>query len=247
VNPEYTLGSYVRGRLDKCKYCKLKTIPELMSQFCFILDVLFYNRNYILVETTRLERAMLQDIGTMWLIWQQDQYSISVNKPSLDDITTGALTKDDISIVSAKTVKTSKQRPIHAAAAAAPSKFRESDSSENDYVGTQKRRSKKNPPKPTKWVPPEENANPKWKPPPGQDQALAMTDVRLNLDGVTKNMGNLWLADLGASCRMTFSEEGMYNCREFCVPIKKGNGKSMIATKISMKKVTMVLADRRTA
>jgi hypothetical protein len=60
-------------------------------------------------------------------------------------------------------------------------------------------------------------------PPPGSskgksEQALVMTDVGLNLDGVTKNMGNLWLADLVASCYITFSEEGMYDCKEKRLP-----------------------------
>jgi hypothetical protein len=72
---------------------------------------------------------------------------------------------------------------------------------------------------------------------------MPMTDVGLNLDGVSKNMGNLWLAYSGASCHMTFSKEGMYDCKEVRVPIKIGNGKSMVATKIGKKKVTMVLAD----
>jgi hypothetical protein len=31
VNPKYTTGSYVQDRIDKCKYCKLTTVPELMS------------------------------------------------------------------------------------------------------------------------------------------------------------------------------------------------------------------------
>jgi hypothetical protein len=104
VNPEYTTGSYVRDRMDKCKYCKFKTVPELMSRLSFFLDVRFYNQYYILVETTLLERATLQDIGTMWLNWRRDQYTISVDQPSRDDIKTGALSKEDVSIVSAKTV-----------------------------------------------------------------------------------------------------------------------------------------------
>jgi hypothetical protein len=76
---------------------------------------------------------------------------------------------------------------------------------------------------------------------------MPMLDVVLNLDEVSKNMGNLWLADLGASCHMTFSEEGTYDCKDVRVPIKIGNGKSMVSTKIGKKKVTMVLADGRIA
>jgi hypothetical protein len=63
---------------------------------------------------------------------------------------------------------------------------------------------------PPKWVPPEEDekrrvTNP-IPPPLRPDQILLMTDVGLNLDGVSKNMGTLWLADSGASCHMIFSE-----------------------------------------
>jgi hypothetical protein len=39
----------------------------------------------------------------------------------------------------------------------------------------------------------------------------------------------------------------MYDCKEVHVPIKIGNGKSMIATKIGKNKVMMVLAHGRTA
>jgi hypothetical protein len=46
---------------------------------------------------------------------------------------------------------------------------------------------------------------------------------------------------------MPFSEKGMYDCKEVHVLIKIGNSKSMVATNIGKKKVTMVLADRRTA
>jgi hypothetical protein len=83
------------------------------------------------------------------------------------------------------------------------------------------------------------------KPPPRPDQTMPLMDVGLNLDGVSKTMGNSWLADLDASRHMTFSEEGMYDCKDLHVPIKIGNGKSMVATKIGKKKVMMVLADGR--
>jgi hypothetical protein len=53
----------------------------------------------------------------------------------------------------------------------------------------------------------------------------------------------LWLADSGASCHMTFNEEGMFDCRDVHSPIKIGNGKSMVATKIGRKRLTMVMPD----
>jgi hypothetical protein len=99
-----------------------------------------------------------------------------------------------------------------------------------------------------KWVPPEE-----YKPPPPgpskgkSEQALAMNAVGLNLEGVTKNMEIFWLADSGALCHVTFSKEGVYDCKDVHVPIKIGNSKSMITTKIGNKKVTMVLADGQMA
>jgi hypothetical protein len=104
--------------------------------------------------------------------------------------------------------------------------------------------------RPPKWVPPKEDEKRKAtspKPSPRPDQAIPMADVGLNLDGASKNMGNLWFADSGASCHMTFSEEGMYDCKEVRVLITIGNGKSMVATKIGKKKEMMVLADGRTA
>jgi hypothetical protein len=124
---------------------------------------------------------------------------------------------------------------------------RDSSSSNSEIRNRRKKKMKKSPPK---WVPPEEDEKQKAtgpKPPPRPDQAMPMTDVGLNLDGVSKNMGNLWLADSGASCHIIFSEEGMYDCKEVRLPIKIENGKSMVITKFGKNKVTMVLADRRTA
>jgi hypothetical protein len=113
---------------------------------------------------------------------------------------------------------------------------RHSSSSNSEIRNQRKIKMKKSPPK---WVQLEEDARRKVtypKPPPRPDQAMPMTDVGLNHDGVPKNMGNLWLADLGASCHMTFSEEWMYDCKEVCVPIKIGNGKSMGVTKLERRK-----------
>jgi hypothetical protein len=108
---------------------------------------------------------------------------------------TGALSKEDISIVSPKTVKTSNRKPVRAAAAAASTRFQENYSS--DFGEARKRRSNKNKLKPTKWVPPEEDEKPKWKTPPAPAQALAMTDVGLNLDGVTKKNGKFMAGGFG--------------------------------------------------
>jgi hypothetical protein len=141
----------------------------------------------------------------------------------------------------------SRQKSDSNAASVARLPPRDSSSSNSEIRNRRKEKMTKRPPK---WVPPEEDAKRKAtypKPPPRPDQAMTMTDVGLNLDGVSKNMGKLWLADLCASCHMTFSEGGMYDCKEVQVLIKIGNSKSMVATKIGKKKVTMVLADGRTA
>jgi hypothetical protein len=59
------------------------------------------------------------------------------------------------------------------------------------------------------------------------------------MGGFPKNVSCLWLADSGASCHMTFEEEGMFDCRVIHTPIKIGSGKSMVATKIGKKRLTL--------
>jgi hypothetical protein len=48
---------------------------------------------------------------------------------------------------------------------------------------------------------------------------------------------NLWIADTGASCHMTCSEEGLYNCVEIKEEIKVGDGNYIKATKMGEKHV----------
>jgi hypothetical protein len=55
-----------------------------------------------------------------------------------------------------------------------------------------------------------------------------------------------WLDDSGASCHMTNSDEGMYNCRNIKSPIKIGDGRTRYATKIGTKKLMVIQKDGST-
>jgi hypothetical protein len=63
--------------------------------------------------------------------------------------------------------------------------------------------------------------------------ALTGVDVGLSANDVTRSQRhkNLWLADLGASCHMTFDETGMFDCQEIKSQIKIGNSQTMTAIK----------------
>jgi hypothetical protein len=62
-----------------------------------------------------------------------------------------------------------------------------------------------------------------------------------------KNISNdLCLGDSGASCHMTDSNEGMYNCRDIKSPIKIGDGRTLYATKIGTKKLVVIQKDGST-
>jgi hypothetical protein len=51
---------------------------------------------------------------------------------------------------------------------------------------------------------------------------------------------NKWIGDSGASCHMTCSDKGMFNCRIIKSSVKVGNGKELPATKIGDKRMTVV-------
>ena len=72
---------------------------------------------------------------------------------------------------------------------------------------------------------------------------------------ITQNAGNtksastasnIWIGDSGASCHMTCSEEGQYDCKVIRSQVKIGNGHMLNATKIGKKKVTVVQRDGST-
>jgi hypothetical protein len=51
------------------------------------------------------------------------------------------------------------------------------------------------------------------------------------------NSKNMWIGDTGASCHMTCSDQGMYDCVDIDDPICVGDGKVIKATKMGSKKV----------
>ena len=51
------------------------------------------------------------------------------------------------------------------------------------------------------------------------------------------NSKNMWIGDTGASCHMTCSDQGMYDCVDIDDPIRVGDGKVIKATKMGSKKV----------
>jgi hypothetical protein len=57
---------------------------------------------------------------------------------------------------------------------------------------------------------------------------------------------NLWLGDSGASCHMSFSDEGMFYCKTIRTPIKIADGKDLYATKIGKKKLLIKQKDGTT-
>jgi hypothetical protein len=75
--------------------------------------------------------------------------------------------------------------------------------------------------------------------------ALIGVDVDLSANKGSKGHRHhsLWLLDSGASCHMTFDEEGMFDCREIKSQIKIGNSQTMTATKIGKKRVHLVKPD----
>jgi hypothetical protein len=78
----------------------------------------------------------------------------------------------------------------------------------------------------------------------GVTVALVGLDVGLSAND-TRNQKhrNLWLADSGASCHMTFDETGMFDCRDIRSQIKIGNSQTMTAIKIGKKRVHVVNQD----
>jgi hypothetical protein len=57
------------------------------------------------------------------------------------------------------------------------------------------------------------------------------------------NMNYLWLADSGASCHMTNSDVGMYDCKTIKSVVTIGNGTNLVCNKIGKKKLRVVQTD----
>jgi hypothetical protein len=58
-----------------------------------------------------------------------------------------------------------------------------------------------------------------------------------------QGLNHNWIGYSGASCHMTCSDEGMFNCRMIKSSVKIGNGKELQATKIGDKRMTVVQKD----
>jgi hypothetical protein len=78
-----------------------------------------------------------------------------------------------------------------------------------------------------------------------RDLSLVTLDVGLSVTEKQRDnwLANLWLADSGASCHMSFDETGMFDCRDVQSKIKIGNTQTMTATKIDQKRVQLAQPD----
>jgi gag-polypeptide of LTR copia-type len=54
---------------------------------------------------------------------------------------------------------------------------------------------------------------------------------------------NLWLGDSGASCHMTCNLAGMFDCVDIKSPVKIGNGKTLMATKLGKMRMLVLQTD----
>jgi hypothetical protein len=73
-----------------------------------------------------------------------------------------------------------------------------------------------------------------------------LLNVELDEKSKDKISATTWLGDTGASCHLTNSDEGMYDVQMIKSPVKIGSGKSMTATKIGKKRMTVIQKDGST-
>ncbi len=62
------------------------------------------------------------------------------------------------------------------------------------------------------------------------DEDIALSNI--DKERTDKIGRNTWLADSGASCHLTNSDDGMFDVQVISSPVKIGNGKALTATKI---------------
>jgi hypothetical protein len=70
-----------------------------------------------------------------------------------------------------------------------------------------------------------------------EDRELAMSNMEKRSDKIAPNT---WLADSGASCHLTNSDEGMFDVEVISSPVKIGNGKALTATKLGKMRRTII-------
>ena len=77
-----------------------------------------------------------------------------------------------------------------------------------------------------------------WKFPDSTEISVPMLDVALRVSD--DNRRSMWLGDSGASCHMTCNDAGMFDCKNIKSYIKVGDGKTVLASKIGKKKMTVI-------
>jgi glutaredoxin len=55
-----------------------------------------------------------------------------------------------------------------------------------------------------------------------------------------RQVPNIWIGDSGASCHITCTDAGMYDCRRINSAVKIGNGKLLRVTKIGKKRMSII-------
>jgi hypothetical protein len=70
------------------------------------------------------------------------------------------------------------------------------------------------------------------------DEDIALSNI--NKERTDKIGPNTWLANSGASCHLTNSDDGMFDVQVISSPVKIGNGKALTATKIGKMRRTII-------
>jgi hypothetical protein len=81
-----------------------------------------------------------------------------------------------------------------------------------------------------------------------RDVALIATDINIDVANIAKEeiTENTWLGDSAASCHLYNDNEGMFDWKHINAPIKIGNGKALIRTKIGKLRQMIVQKDGTT-
>jgi hypothetical protein len=197
----------------------MKDVPDMMAQCYHFVHEKIENSDSELIVILLEEYKLMLDISTIWLIHRYHRYT----PDELVDIDMAGPRMDDSGPVFHLQWK--------------PPKLYGITSTQGD-VKYGKKSSVQH--KPKEWLQPKSN----MKPPPkswfGDEYALPTTEFRLNTGDFAKSKNTLWLADSGASCHMTNDMDGMLDCRWIKVPIKIGNGLSMMATHVGSKRMNII-------
>jgi hypothetical protein len=78
------------------------------------------------------------------------------------------------------------------------------------------------------------------------ETSLLNVDIEFDTKSKDKITPTTWLGDTGASCHLTNSDDGMFDVQVIKSPVKIGSGKTMNATKIGKKRLTVMQKDGST-